>query len=122
VAAPLVDGNGVALKLCGRVGCHNRAVVFPELAIPPTGRPHTQALKMQIGIALCRKHGLEERPETFLTDQLKEMVRAMLKPSPIPPDFDRARINLKPIGGEEWNRSVGIAREAQAGRRRRLNS
>lgn len=118
----LVDANGTEIRRCASIGCHNRATVFPELVIPPTGRPHIEGLRVNIALALCRKHGAEERPETFLTDQLKEMVRAMLKPSPIPPDFDRARINLKPIGGAEWNKSGEIAREAQAGRRRMLNS
>jgi hypothetical protein len=122
VAAPLVDGNGVTLKLCAAPGCYHRAIVFPELVIPPVGHPHTRGLKINIGLALCRKHGLEEKPETFLTDQLRNMASTLVKPSPIPLDFDRARINLKPIGGEDWNKSVGIAREAQAARYRRLNS
>lgn len=122
MAAPLVDGKGVTLRRCSAPGCPHRAVVFPELVIPPLGRPHTQGLKMHIGLALCRKHGLEEKPETFLTEQLMQMASALVKPSPVPLDFARTRINLKPIGGDDWNKAVTVAREAQAGRYRRLNS
>lgn len=122
MAAPLVDGNGVTLRQCAAIGCHSRAVVFPELVIPPVGHPHSRGLKINIGLALCRKHGAEEKAETFLTEQLREMASALVKPSPIPLDFDRARINLLAIGSAEWAESTRIAREAQAGRYRRLNS
>ncbi len=99
-----------------------RAVVFPELVIPPVGHPHSRGLKINIGLSLCRKHGEAEVPENFLTDQLKEMARAMVKASPIPLDFDRAKLNLRPIGGKEWNEAADIAREGQDGRLRGLNS
>lgn len=118
----LLDSRGQAIRHCASPGCPARAIVFPELVIPPQGHPHSRGLKINIGLGLCRKHGAEEVPANFLTDELKAMASAMVRASPVPLDFERARINLKPIGGKEWEEAADIAREGQAGRLRGLNS
>jgi hypothetical protein len=118
----LLDQHGNAIIRCTSPDCTNRATVFPELQIPPKGHGFGQCLKLRIALPLCVKHGKAEKPETFLTDNLRRMASATVDKSPVPLDFDRARISLKAIGGDEWQAASHAASIARAGRQRALNS
>lgn len=115
----LVDLNGVTLKSCANPGCGERAIVYPEIAVPPIGHGYGPALKLVVGLALCPKHGRAERPETFLTPSFRAMCAAMAKGWKTPPDFDRAKITLRPVGDDRWQAYQRNAEQARQGRARR---
>ena len=112
----LLDRLGVPIRYCSNPGCRQRAVRYLEIAVPPTGRPMSEAVKATLGLTLCRRCADKERVETFLTDQTRALIAGMVAKSPIPPDFNRARLNVRVIGDPDWERAAAIAAEGRARR------
>lgn len=113
----LLDRFGEPIHYCAAPGCTNRGVVYPEIVIPPLGYPASRGLRTVVRLILCRKHGQEEKAENFMTDRFREMCSAMVRPSPIPLDFDKATIRLGIVGDKRWKAAEGQAGQAQAARR-----
>lgn len=113
---PILDRFGEPILYCAAPGCRNRATVYPIVVIPPQGYPLSRGVKAVVSLILCRKHGREEKAETFLTDQFRAMASATTGGSPVPLDFDRAEIRLGIVGDKRWQEFQGQAGQARRGR------
>lgn len=115
-ASTILGPNGEPIRHCAHPGCSNLATVYPQVIVPPRGYPAKQGFKTVVGIGLCLKHGREEVPGTFLTDEFRRMAQAVVASSPIPLDFDRTEIKLRPLGDKPWRDFTSAAIAARKGR------
>lgn len=90
------------MEVCMQKGCEARASWAVQICVPARGWDlgKHEPFKMIIGLLVCPIHKEEIKIETFLTDQLKTVVKTVLK-GKCPPDFKRAYVKMLPLENEE---------------------
>jgi len=102
------------MTTCAKTGC----LAVPEVAIkvnvPAKGHAIDthQPIGMFIGLKLCRHHGAECKISDFLSDQLKQGVRAVAS-GRAAPDFKRAWLSTVEIDSPEFLQFEKMANRSQ---------
>jgi hypothetical protein len=92
---------------CALDGCARTPTHYCLLKVPAVGYPDDRAVKLTMGVVLCRDHANEAVPADFLGDEGKRFLSAVLAAQRLaPPDFARASVEVRRIGDDNWREFI----------------
>lgn len=94
--------TGLAPK-CARADCTRKPSRYLELLVPPKGFGMDRALRVTIGLALCKDHAhettVDEMMGTGMAEPIVELPRMLGLQQP---DLARAELRVRHLGDDNW--------------------